>query len=725
MEARERRIAAALVLVAVALRLGHLAGAAQSLFFHNPIIDEQSNVGEAVKVAAGQGWAGTWEFWKPPLYSYFLGALFAIAGEIDLWLPRVVQVLLDGATVWLTWRVARRLLSPRLALIAAGAVAVHGTLIYFTGELTSATLATFLGLASLAVLLDAGARPAWWRFLLAGGLLGLSTLTRAETILVVPAAAAFAAWRAGAAWRPRAVAAAALVAGLLVAMSPATVYNYRARGELVLVSTNGGINFYVGTDPRYHGVIGARPGPEWEELTRIPPLLGVTTDTGLSRYWSARARERIAADPAGHAVHVARKLGHFLHGYELASNHDLYRARRTSPVLSALLWTTPVLQFPAGLILPLALLGIAAAWRRPGVPLLVSFVAVQVATAAIFFVTARFRAPVVPLLCILAAAGGAWLWERRRDPRAVAAAAALLVLLNLRVVLDADRAAYRTALRAEEHHFRGTALLVNYDDRYLGALAELRRARELHPIAATWLNEAKVLLLLSRWDEALDALLEGAALADDDPGQSYLLRDYYTLMWQLGQAVKDDPAALSPARRELVEAHGCWRWHDWTCAVPRLDAALAAAEPGSRLGTLARAEAARARVEMAQDMLGQLRHERAAWAAGRALELRERPMAHLVLGYLAFRAGREDEARARLARFRALERPPGAFFHAATHPDNFSVGRVGFSILDAFAVLFPDDPEVRRAADRLTRLRRAEAERRARDGRKLPAGTYY
>src|SRR5690606_493307 len=127
----------------------------------------------------------------------------------------------------------------------------------------------------------------------------------------------------------------------------------------------------------------------------------------LSRYWSARARERIAADPAGYAVLVARKLGHFVHGYELASNHDVYRARRTSPVLAVLLWTTPVLQFPAGLIMPLALIGVVALGRRPGVPLVAAFVAVQVATAAIFFVTARFRAPVIPLLAILAVGGGA------------------------------------------------------------------------------------------------------------------------------------------------------------------------------------------------------------------------------------------------------------------------------------------------------------------------------
>jgi 4-amino-4-deoxy-L-arabinose transferase-like glycosyltransferase len=725
MEARERWIAGAIVAVAVALRLGHLIGASQALLFHNPIIDERATVDEALKIASGGSSAG-WAFWKPPLYSYFLAGLFALGGEADLWLPRLAQVLLDGATVWLTWRVARRVVAPRLALAAAAIVALHGTLIYFTGELTSATLGTFLCIASVAALLAAADRPAWWTFLLAGLVLGLATLTRAETLLVAPFAAAFAAARTPGPRLLRAASAGALLAGLAVAMSPVTLHNYRAHGEVVAVSSNGGINFYIGTMPRYRGVIGARPGPEWEELARIPQMFGARNDVEISAYWSARARAHIAGDPAGYALHVLRKLGHFAHGYELASNHDVYRARRTSPVGVALLWTTPVLQFPAGLIMPLALIGIVVARRRRGVPLILAFLGVQVATAAVFFVTARFRAPVIPLLAVLAVAGGAWLWERRRNWRPLVVAAALLVVLNLRVVLDADRAAYRTRLRAEEHYFRGVALFINYDDRYLTALAELRRARALAPHAAIWLNEAKVLLLLSRWEEAFDALLEGAALADDDPGQKHLLRDYYNLMWELGRAIAGNPGALSPDRRELLEAHGCWRWHDWPCAEPHFAAALAAAPVGSRLRALAEAEVARAHIEMAQDMLAQLRYERAARAARRALELREQaPMAHLVLGYLAFRGGRLDEARTELARFRALERPPGAFFHEASHPDNVSVGRLGFAIVDAYAELFSDDPEVRRTAAQVGALRRAEAERRERAGRKLPAGTYY
>jgi tetratricopeptide (TPR) repeat protein len=628
--------------------------------------------------------------------------------------------------VWLTWRVGRRLLSPRQGLAAAALVACNGTMIYFTGELTSTTLATFLWMASLAALLDAGDRPVWWRFALAGLVLGASALTRAESVLVVPAVIAFAALRGGEVWPRRAAAAAALLGGILVAMAPATAYNYRAHGEVVAVSTNGGVNFYIGTDPRYHGVIGARPGPEWEELSRTPPMLGYARDTDLSRYWAARARERIAADPAGYAVHVARKLGHFAHGYELASNYDVYRARRTSPVGNALVWSTPVLQFPTGLIMPLALIGVAIARRRRGIPLVAAFVAVQAATAAIFFVTARFRAPVIPMLCLLAVIGAVWLYEHRRRPVAIAVAVALFLPLNLRIVLDGDREAYRTKLAAEEHQFRGTALLVNYDDRYLTALAELRRSRDLVPMAATWLNEAKVLLLLHRWDEALDALLEAAALADDDPGQSYLLRDYFSLMWQLGQALKDQPLALTGTRRELLEAHGCARWHDWDCARPRLDAALAAIPEGSHARALADAEAARTLSEMAQDLLGQLRYQSAASAAHRSLALRETaPTPHLLLGYLAFRAGRTDEARTELERFRTLERPRGAFLFEATHPDNFSVGRIGFSIVDALAEVFPDDPDIRRAAAHIASLRRDEAARRDAAGRKLPAGTYY
>ena len=91
---------------------------------------------------------------------------------------------------------------------------------------------------------------------------------------------------------------------------------------------------------------------------------------------------------------------------EIPRNQEIYPARAWSPVLRALLWKVPGLAFPFGLLLPLAVVGLVAAWRRA--PILAASVVLLGLTVAAFFVTARYRAPLIPLLALFAAAGVRW-----------------------------------------------------------------------------------------------------------------------------------------------------------------------------------------------------------------------------------------------------------------------------------------------------------------------------
>ncbi|HEY5945326.1 MAG TPA: glycosyltransferase family 39 protein, partial [Kofleriaceae bacterium] len=391
--ADHRRALVALFAGALLLRLLHLAFISDTLFFGNPIIDEKASVDAAWKVAQGHWLSDGLEYWKPPLYEYFLAAIFAIAGKA-LWLVRVVQSFLDAGSCVLAFVLARRLFGARPAWIAGVAVALDGTLIYFTGELVSASLAIFLDLLALLLLLRAGEHRATWRWIGAGAVLGLCALDRAEMLLMIPIAVAFAVRR------DRVVAGILVAVTALLVVSPATWHNAKPHGSFVPVSTNGGINFYVGTKPEYRGIVGVRPGSEWEALVRSPPLLGYKTDPEVSDYYRARALALIRDDPGGYLVHVGKKALVFFHGHELASNYDLYTARKDSPVLAVTLFHARGLYLPFGLIAPLGLVGLVLAWRRPGAKLLAGFVAVQLATAMIFFVTARFRAPSVPVLTI-------------------------------------------------------------------------------------------------------------------------------------------------------------------------------------------------------------------------------------------------------------------------------------------------------------------------------------
>src|SRR5581483_4272773 len=112
--------------------------------------------------------AGDWRMGQPilegcPLYLYFLGAIYRIAGA-GPWLPRLVQLALGVATVALIYDSARRLFGGRWALVAGLAAALYGPLVHQELQLEPEALAAFLhallAWSVLRLLLDGDARAA-------------------------------------------------------------------------------------------------------------------------------------------------------------------------------------------------------------------------------------------------------------------------------------------------------------------------------------------------------------------------------------------------------------------------------------------------------------------------------------------------------------------------------------------------------------------------------------
>ncbi|MBZ0231991.1 MAG: hypothetical protein K8M05_06530, partial [Deltaproteobacteria bacterium] len=141
---RRHRLALAMVVATgVALRLAYLWQASGDLFFWHPVIDDQLNAADA-RYLREESWLGPPEpYWKPPLYAYLL----AIVG--DGWGARLANVGFDAASCVLVWSLGVRLWSPRVGLAAAAIVALEGALVYFTGQLVSASLVVVLHLAAL------------------------------------------------------------------------------------------------------------------------------------------------------------------------------------------------------------------------------------------------------------------------------------------------------------------------------------------------------------------------------------------------------------------------------------------------------------------------------------------------------------------------------------------------------------------------------------------------
>ena len=432
---RGGRIALALGLAGLLVRLWYIGEIDSSPLFAVPVVDARTYVEDAHYLGA-ESWAGRPEpFWQPPLYPYFLALLFGLFGE-GYYLPRLVQALLGAAICVLVYLIGRRVFPPAVALGAGLAAVFYGPLIYFGGELLPTLLAIFLDLLLLLVLVSRPPGPGRWPWLGLGVLLGLSALAVANILLFLPILAGWL-WqfhRGAQVPSGRVVQQIALIAaGVGLCIAPVTVRNYLVGGDWVLISHNAGINFYLGNNPDYDRTVGIRPGRDWAELVEMPETVaGIERPAEKSRYFFARAWDSMAADPVAYGGLLGRKVYMFWHGDEILRNLDPYYSRNDSLVLSALLWKYG-LAFPFGLVAPLALIGLAAwAFQAGGqsrqTRLLVLFAGGYMLSVVLFFVTSRYRLPAVPLL-LLFAGYGAWVWwaKRRRVGYWVAFAVLALV----------------------------------------------------------------------------------------------------------------------------------------------------------------------------------------------------------------------------------------------------------------------------------------------------------
>ena len=519
--------------------IGHIQS---SPLFDAPVVDALTYVEDAHYLSQ-QSWSGKPQpYWQPPLYPYLLATIFSFAGS-DLYLPRLLQAFLGAASCVLTFLIGCRLFPFSVALAAGLFAALYGPLIYFDGELLPTTLAVFLDLSLLFFLLSASlSRRLTW--LLAGLLLGLSALAVANTLLLVPVLLLWH-WRTGASSRHHRVQQGLfLLVGCALVIAPVTIRNYLVGDDLVLISHNAGINFYIGNNADYETTFHIRPGADWAYLVEMPKReAGLEKPSEKSRYFFARSWDYIAARPLDYLALLGHKLYLFWRGDELLRNLDPYFARHDSALLAALLWKYG-LAFPFGLVSPLALLGLVVLGRRsegrsPAGRLFLLFFLTYMVSVVLFFVTARYRLPTAPLLLLLAGYGVYALVTSTQRKKWLVAFPVLLLLSNAGIgTMDMEGNAlqhywlgyvyeqkgmpanavreYRTALRRQpdfQDALLNLAALHGEQQQYGRAIDLYRRFLEFYP------EEARVHFLLGnaslqagRHLDAIDAFEKIAVL---------------------------------------------------------------------------------------------------------------------------------------------------------------------------------------------------------------------
>ena len=217
--------------------------------------------------------------------------------------------------------------------------------------------------------------------------------------------------------------------GVALVIAPVTIRNMLQGHDTVLISSNAGINFYVGTGERFDKKVGIRPGLEWQALGQEPMRAGHAKPSEQSRYFVTRSLKIILKDPVAYLRTLGSKLLLFSNGNEILRNQGIYPFRAYSPLLAFLVWKN-IVAFPYGVLFPLATIGavFAAKRREKHIWLLLTFVMTHIVTIIVFFVCARYRMNVIPFLVLFAVYGATCLYREYREHRWRSAATSTVAL---------------------------------------------------------------------------------------------------------------------------------------------------------------------------------------------------------------------------------------------------------------------------------------------------------
>lgn len=405
MTSRRRAILGYLALFAGALAVRglHLAAVHDELFFQLRFGDALRYHQWARTIADGD-WIGSGVFYQAPLYPYFLAVVYSLFGDGVLAVTIVQSVLGSLACVLLAVAGHGFFKNRRIGYLAGAMLAVYPTAIFFDGIIQKSSLDTVLLCALLATIASARRARGW---IAVGVIVGLLALVR-ENALVF--AVLLIAWLA---WARRGTAVACLLLGLALMLLPVATRNAAVGGEFHLTTSQLGPNFYIGNHAESDGIYRAlrfgRGDPMYESADAA---LLAEQDVGrdlspgeVSRYWLSCTLDDIADDPLRWVKLIGRKALLLINRIEVADTEDQYTYAAASPVLRL----GAVYMF--GALAAMGVHGLIVHRRRRSMRLLALLIAGYALTVVAFYVMARYRYPLAPLLMIPAAAG---VIDRRR-----------------------------------------------------------------------------------------------------------------------------------------------------------------------------------------------------------------------------------------------------------------------------------------------------------------------
>ncbi len=422
--------------VALALRIIYFLQVKDSFpGWDSPTIDPLYHDLWARQIASGD-LLGAGPFFRAPFYAYFLGLIYAVFGP-SLAVTKIIQHIIGSATCSLIFLFAEKYFGRRVAIMSGLVSAFYWVLIYFEDELLLDSLLVLFSLLLIWSLMRAAEKTTGKSFFIAGIFLGLAAVTRPNFLGIWPVILVWMFIVFGKRYKWVLARFTLLSLGCLIFILPVTLRNIIVGHDTVLIASQGGINFYIGNNKHATGATAIMPefGSTWqyadcEYLAKLETArLGQNMKPSeVSSFYYRRALRFMSEDPGRWLGLILKKLSYFWNSYEISNNQNLYFFRQFASVTGIL----PPLFF---IISPLSIIGLVSIFRRERIYHIIGyFIIAYMLTVVAFFVTSRFRLPVLPLLIILASSALFKIIEmiRQRDFKTlIAICLALLILFPL------------------------------------------------------------------------------------------------------------------------------------------------------------------------------------------------------------------------------------------------------------------------------------------------------
>jgi 4-amino-4-deoxy-L-arabinose transferase-like glycosyltransferase len=453
--------------------------------------------------------------------------------------PRVVQMFIGILSALLAFVIVSRWLDRRVGVIVAGLMAVYWAFIYFEGEFLEPSVSVLL------VLLLLLAAERWFvdrrprTMLFVGLAIGALALVRPNALVWIPVIGLWAGRVVGGKpWRRIAPAVVALVVGAAVVILPVTARNYAVGRDVVLISSNAGVNMYIGNNDRADGQVrGTMPGIGNLDTSFDYPAIVTDVErlTGrqmkhseVSGYLAKRALQWVGTHPAAALRLLWWKTLLFWGPAEPADNKVVSIDRSRSSVLRSI-----PLSF--SLVLALAVAGgVLLLSSRHGLPrektsvpvdghrrrelgvLAVWLVLAWYASHLPFAVTARYRIPIIPILFMFGGYYIATVWRALTARQVRWLTGWVAAVIGLAAVMSISLAPPTADEEARWHYQRGIAAMRG--GRLEQAAAEYRAALKLYPAYTAVYNDMAALLASQgRVAESIPYFREAVELVPDDP----------------------------------------------------------------------------------------------------------------------------------------------------------------------------------------------------------------